>query len=205
MDWGLLGSIATGSGIGALNWYSARQQNKDARDMQQNAQVFSGAEAERQRAMQIYMSNTAHEREVNDLRNAGLNPLLSLNGGASSPPGAMGQGFQAPVVPELSNVWTGARDVLNTVAELRAKKSQIDLTDAHRRNVDADTRLKKGQVPAAEAKGDFVKWIREMMRARRAEASSAFKGMQELNNSDVRGWRTLEVENLRPFGNQFPE
>ena len=49
---------------------------------------FNAEQVQKQMDFQERMSSTAHQREVKDLIAAGLNPILSSNGGASTPSGA---------------------------------------------------------------------------------------------------------------------
>ena len=55
---------------------------------------YNSTEAQKQRDWQTQMSNTAHQREIQDLKAAGINPALTAMGGAgaSTPSGATASG-----------------------------------------------------------------------------------------------------------------
>lgn len=53
-------------------------------DLLQAEQAFNSAEAEKNRIFQTEMSNSAYQRQAQDLRNAGYNPALILGGSGAS-------------------------------------------------------------------------------------------------------------------------
>jgi len=87
--------------------------------------AFNAAEAQENRDWQANMSQSAHQREVDDLRAAGLNPVLSANHGASTPGGASAQ---APDISSTLTSSTMGRERLK--ADIEAIKAQVEKTRA---------------------------------------------------------------------------
>lgn len=93
--------------------------------------------AREQMAFQERMSSTAHQREVEDLRKAGINPILSAkHGGASSPGGALA------TVPDYSQI--GSQAVGSAQEAVRTKKT-MELLDLEKQSRQLDNMAKSKQ------------------------------------------------------------
>lgn len=112
------GAVKLGEGL--YGDYSARRANKWSKQFQQRAHDF----AER-------MSSTAWQRGVQDMRAAGINPLMAATqGGASSPSGTGGSGNQAttPSSPDIYGMKVAAATAKLINQQAKTEEQRTTLT-----------------------------------------------------------------------------
>ena len=134
--------------VGAMNMEGVRETNAANAQMAQRQMDFQAAQARQQMDFQREQTSTSYQRGVNDLRAAGLNPMLAYTqGGASSGSGASGSGASAVMQNELGAGANSAMSALQTLTELDRIRSTTDNIDASTANVAADTANKLMRKP----------------------------------------------------------
>lgn len=134
MSWGAIAGATIGAIGSIIGGNSANNANQSIND----------ANIEFQREM----SNTAVQRRVEDMRKAGINPILAVSnaaGGASTPVGSSVQ-MQNPVPSNLA-------DMLSNSAKRKLEgdllEQQANLYDLNKKNLEADIKKKEMDINVA--------------------------------------------------------
>lgn len=159
--------------------------------------LFSSASAKQQMAFQSDMSNTAYQRAVQDMKAAGINPMLAAKvGGASTPGGA------SYSIPDLGSTASSAISAVRAREETKNVRTQGEILLRDKANADLDLAMlqKYPQIRLAEK-------LRDVSPANLAAATALWK-MQETrdaNSSSAKSY-AAEVKNNKWSGKPiYPE
>lgn len=197
---GLGGSILGGL-FGASSARSQQRRNMEfeqrmAREQWERAE----AESQRDREFQERMSSTSYRRAMEDMRAAGLNPILAYSQGGASSPSGRGAQLQAmhgsPGVDSASAA-LAATSAIEAIRNAVAQRHLLDATTiksaAEADKIREETRKSRAQADITDVIADPARRIRESGSVRSAESKLNEIGgaigarLHEFVNEDVPG------------------
>lgn len=179
----LLGSVFGGAGQSYLDYQGAKEAREADISSAREQMGFQKEMVGQQRDYETEMSNTAHQREVGDLKAAGLNPVLSANSGASTPviSAPSGQNIDAEnLMPDIqgrsvANL-NSALSLASTLKGIQESDSRIKLNKANQRNTETDTTAK--EIGLTSKFVGTKNWLTDLFDSFK---SSAKEGMRQAN------------------------
>ena len=138
--------------------------------------------ADRQMAFQERMSGTAYQRAMDDMRKAGLNPMLAFDkGGASTPSGAMAS-LTAPRKGDIgAGLFNTAKTIATEGASMKQMESQTNLNKANQQVADVSAEKITANAKESEANTHYTEQLRKKAEAdtRRAKADARMRELDE--------------------------
>jgi len=141
MDFGAVSGLV-GS---ALGFIGQQQTNQKSWDIAQASNAASAEQAQKQMDFQERMRATQYQTAIDDMKKAGLNPMLAYSqGGAGTPTGAMGSVSTANFKSPISSAATG-------FTQMQALQADTALKDANTTESTARTTLNEQQAKKTDA------------------------------------------------------
>lgn len=159
-----------GAGIGAIgNIVGGLLGSSGAQQANNATAAYNAMEAQKNRDFQERMANTAYQRAMNDMRAAGLNPILAYSqGGAATPSGSAASMKFENTMEALGEGVSSAGQLARNAADLQQVRANTD-------NTKAQEEVNREQV--ALTKANAVKAVQEtatsaaLMEKAKAEAA----------------------------------
>lgn len=157
MSWGAaIGGIAQGI-AGIFGAKTGQQMTGEQHD-------WSVQDARDQRAWMEKMSNSAHEREVADLRRAGLNPILSAGGGGAQAGAAPLPDLGSGDGPDLGKVVSSALETAMTESQTKVSEKLAEqyataakVNEATERKINKEASILSPKATLMERANDFIR------------------------------------------------